>query len=121
MKRFLIDENLPGSLVRALRDAAHYAEDLRDVLRRGSTDDEVFEYARASRLTLVTRDVGFGNIAKFPLGTHSGIVLVRFPNSVLAGTVTEAIVRAIAGLSDADVAGNLVVIGPRRVRIRRVP
>jgi predicted nuclease of predicted toxin-antitoxin system len=118
--RFLIDENLPSALARALRTAGHHAEDLRDVRARGSTDDEVFEHARVSRFTLVSRDVGFGNIARFPLGTHSGIVLVRFPNSIPARIVSESVVLAITRLSDDDLAGNLIVVAPGRVRIRRV-
>ncbi len=109
MARFLIDENLPGALAPALRTAGHHAEDLRDVRARGSTDDEVFEHARASRFTLVSRDVGFGNIARFPLGTHSGIVRI----------VSESVVLAITRLSDDDLAGNLIVVAPGRVRIRR--
>lgn|SRR6266571_350048 len=84
-----------------------------------SSDDEVFKHARTARLTLVTRDVGFGNIAKFPLGTHSGVVLVRLPTAMPARTVTETIVRAVADLPEADLTGNLVVVGPARVRLRR--
>lgn len=119
MARFLIDENLPSALAPALRTAGHHAEDLRDVRARGSTDDEVFEHARVSRFTLVSRDVGFGNIGRFPLGTHSGIVLVRFPNSIPARIVAESVVLAITRLSDDDLAGNLIVVAPGRVRIRR--
>jgi predicted nuclease of predicted toxin-antitoxin system len=111
--RVRIDENLPGSLPRALRTAGHHAEDLGDLQRRGSAADEVFDYARASRLTLVTRDVGFGNIARFPLGPHHGVVVIRF--------VATAAVRAVAGLSGVDLVGNLVVVGPGRVRLRRPP
>ena len=98
MARFLIDENLPSALASALRTAGH---------------------ARVSRFTLVSRDVGFGNIARFPLGTHSGIVLVRFPNSIPARIVAESVVLAITRLSDDDLAGNLIVVAPGRVRIRR--
>jgi len=117
--RLLIDENLPRALAPALRAAGHHAEDLRDARARGAVDEEVFERARASRLTLVSRDIGFGNIARFPLRTHSGIVLVRFPNSIPARIVTESIVFAITRLSDDDLAGALIVVEPGRVRIRR--
>ena len=119
MARFLVDENLPRPLARALHTAGREAADVRDVQRRGSTDEEIFEYARASGFTLVTRDVGFGNIARFPLGAHSGVVLVRLPNSLPAGIVTTVVTRALTRLSDRDLAGNLVVVGPGRVRVRR--
>jgi hypothetical protein len=67
----------------------------------------------------VTADVGFGNVLRFPLGTHAGIVVARFPNELPSETVNQAIMEAVGGLSDEEISGNLVVIEPGRVRLRR--
>jgi predicted nuclease of predicted toxin-antitoxin system len=117
--RFLVDENLPRSLAPALRAAGHYVDDVRDLGCRGSSDADIFECAQRARLTLLTRDVGFGNMARFPPGPHSGIVLIRLPNSMSALTVTERVLRALTGVSDDELTGGLIVVGSTRVRVRR--
>lgn len=119
MASFLVDEDLPRSLGRRLRDAGLIADDVRDVGLGGRPDDEVFAYAVANAHTLITGDLGFANIVKFPLGSHSGIVLTRFPNTVPAATLEERVVRALRLLALEDFTRILVVIGPRRVRVRR--
>jgi predicted nuclease of predicted toxin-antitoxin system len=77
--RFLIDEDLPRSLAAALREEAFGAEDVRDVGLRGRHDDHVFARAQSGGLVLVSGDLGFSNILRYPPGSHAGIVIARFP------------------------------------------
>ncbi len=119
MPRFLVDEDLPRSLARALREAGIHAEDARDVGLRGSSDDEILEYASARALGLLTGDIGFGNILRFPLGSHAGVVIARFPNEMTIPSLNSAILNAIRDLSDDDLSGNLVILEPGKIRLRR--
>jgi predicted nuclease of predicted toxin-antitoxin system len=119
MARFLVDEDLPRSLAALLRAAGIAAEDVRDLGLRGKPDDEIFAYATAHGLALLTADVGFGNLLRFPLGTHVGIVVARFPNEVPTVTLNQAILHAVQGLSDEETSGSLVMIEPGRLRLRR--
>ena len=119
MPGFLIDEDLPRSLGPLIRQAGHVAEDVRDIGLRGRPDGEVFEGARARGLALLTGDVGFSNILDFPLGTHSGIVVVRFPNELPASKVNQGVLEALSSVPDEDVRGNLLIIEPGRIRLRR--
>jgi predicted nuclease of predicted toxin-antitoxin system len=117
--RFLVDENLPRSLARHLRDSGFEVRDVREVGLRGRLDDEVFAYAQSSSLTLVTGDVGFGNIFRYPLGKHCGIVVVRLPNEFPARVITSHVVGALRTLSSENLDGALVVLESDRIRIRR--
>jgi predicted nuclease of predicted toxin-antitoxin system len=119
--RFFIDENLPRSLAPALRAAGFAPEDVRDSGRRGRADDEIIGYARTAGFVLLTSDVGFGSVVRFPLGGHPGIIVVRFPNEVSVSRLNRAVLEALRSLSDDDIAGNLVVIEPGRLRLRRRP
>lgn len=121
MARFLIDEDLPRSLARGLRAAGLLAEDVRDVGLRGRPDDDVFAYATAHGHAVLSGDLGFGNLVRFPLGTHHGIIVARFPNDVPVGTLNDALLAAVRALSDEEIAGNLVIVEPGRVRLRRNP
>ncbi|MEW6777565.1 MAG: DUF5615 family PIN-like protein, partial [Bdellovibrionota bacterium] len=82
--RFLVDEDLPRGLARALRDAGHEAVDVRDVDLDGKPDEEIFVYAQSHALTVITADTDFSDISQFEGKSHSGVVLIRLPNDWLA-------------------------------------
>ena len=90
-----------------------------DVGLRGRPDDEVFDHAFSGKLALLTADIGFGNLLRYPLGTHSGVIVARFPNEVPTRTLAAAIVEALGQITDEDLQGSLVIIEPGRVRLRR--
>ena len=119
--RFLVDEDLPRSLAGELRAAGVDAADVRDVGLRGRTDEEVLAYAAGDGRAVLTADVGFGNILRFPLGQHAGIVLARFPSEIPVRDLNRILVEAIAGLRREDITGNVITVTERRVRIRRSP
>lgn len=119
MPRFLIDEDLPRSLAGALRAAGIEAEDVRDVGLRTRPDNEIFTYAVAHGLVVLSADLGFANILRFPFGSHQGIVVARFPNEIPTSRLNEAILRALQSLAAEEVEGNLIIIEPGRIRLRR--
>ena len=119
MARFLIDEDLPRSLARRLSEAGHDAEDVRDVGLRGESDKKVFNHAVKSGRALISGDLGFSKILDFPLGSHAGVVVVRIPNDVPAARVVELVVRAAGSQPSADFRGNLMIVEPDRIRLRR--
>lgn len=121
MAAFLIDEDLPRSTAAALRRAGHAVADVRDVGLRGRSDAEVYAYAQAHGLTLVTADMGFANILRFPLGTHAGIVVLRVPNELAIDQLNRLLVNALADLSAEALRGALVIAEMTRTRIRRRP
>jgi predicted nuclease of predicted toxin-antitoxin system len=118
MIRFLVDEDLPRSLVRALKDAGFAAEHVLDVDLRGRPDRDVLDGAIARGAVLVSADVGFANLLDFPLGSHQGIVVVRFPNEASNQLLNRTVVGSLREFVADDLAGSLVIIEPRRVRMR---
>jgi predicted nuclease of predicted toxin-antitoxin system len=119
--RFLIDEDLPRSLARAVREAGFEAADVRELGLRAANDDVIFSHAVEHRRFLLSGDLGFGNIHRFRLGSHSGIGIVRYPNEASPETIIAAVVDAIRGADAASIIGSLMIIEPGRVRLRRAP
>lgn len=118
-RRVIVDEDLPRSLYRALREAGFDAVDVRDIGLRGEPDHRVFAEAVRQERVLLTGDLGFGNLIRFPLGSHHGIAVARLPNEMPASEVTKLLVETLSGLTEEDLRGALVVIEPDRVRLRR--
>jgi predicted nuclease of predicted toxin-antitoxin system len=117
--RFLVDEDMPRSAARTLREAGYLIDDVRDVGLRGHTDQEVFAYAQANSAILISADKGFANLFVFPPASHAGIIVVRVPDTLPTAMVNEELLRALSSLVGTDLAHTLVVIEPGRARIRR--
>jgi len=69
---------------------------------------------------LVSGDRGFANIITHPPGSHAGVVVAHFPNEIPTNTLNTQILSAVQSLEEMEISGNLVMIEPGRIRIRRV-
>lgn len=118
MAEFLIDEDLPRSLAKALTDRRFKSIHVIDAGLRGRPDIEVFAYAVSHNFALITCDVGFADTRRFPLGSHHGILLARLSNTLPIETRKGIILSSISILDPRDILGNLVIIEPGRIRLR---
>jgi predicted nuclease of predicted toxin-antitoxin system len=121
MVSFVVDEDMPRSTGLTLRNEGYGVKDVRDHGYRGSGDDEVYAFAQKEKAVLLTGDLGFGNILRFPLGAHFGIVLTRFPSEMSPREMNKDIVASLKDLDENDFKGNLVILEPGRIRIKRAP
>jgi predicted nuclease of predicted toxin-antitoxin system len=119
MPKFVIDEDMPRSTGLMLKKHGYDVKDIRDHGLRGVGDGEVYAFAQEEGAVILTGDRGFGNILRFPLGDHFGIVVANFPADVLTTEINRQVLDAFKGLSEDDFRGNLIIVEPRRVRIRR--
>jgi len=81
MARFLVDEDLPRSLVRALQDAGLDADHVIDSGLRGQPDGAIFDHAVTNGMVLVSGDLGFANVLTFPVTVHG----IRGPSAEATG------------------------------------
>lgn len=119
MNRFLIDEDMPRSTAVTLRDAGYAADDVRDVGLRGHTDADVFAYAQAHGAVLVSCDKGFANTLTYPVGSHSGIIVVRIRDEAPPAELNQELLSALAQLGHTPMEGWLVIVEVGRIRLRR--
>jgi len=119
MLKFLLDEDMPRSTGKFLKDAGYEVKDIRDYNLRGAEDEQVFKFAQNEKSVLITSDIDFANTLKFPLGEHYGIVIVRFPNEISNNEMNRQIILRLKELSEDDFFGNLIIIEPMKIRIKR--
>ncbi|MBI2621167.1 MAG: DUF5615 family PIN-like protein [Candidatus Levybacteria bacterium] len=115
----LIDEDLHKSLANVLSNLGFNVFDVRDHGLRGKADIEIFKFAKGNKAVLFSADLGFSNILNFPLGSHSGIVILRFPNELSTGYINKAVKSALSKLRKNDYSGNLIIISLSGIRIKR--
>jgi len=116
--RFLLDANLPRAAALAVRDAGHEAESIRDTPLRSASDERVFAHAVATSAVLVTRDLDFANLRRFPAAGTAGIVVLRLPEQQTAADVAETLARLLASGLLRHLHGRLAIVEPDRVRFR---
>lgn len=116
--RLLLNENMPGSLVKQLREDGHDVVAVKEAMR-GAEDDAVLARAQTEARLLLTQDKGFGELAfRYGLPAECGIILFR-----LSGADPDADTRRIVDVlaSRTDWAGHFAVVSDDRVRLRSLP
>lgn len=119
MALFLIDEDMNRSVAEVLRKLGHQVKDVRDEGLRSRSDTEIFQFAQQHQAVILTADLDFGDTVRFLLGSHHGIVIARFPNEFSTSKINAEIAQGLASVTDQDLKGNLIIVSPGRVRIRR--
>ena len=69
---------------------------------------------------LLTLDLDFSDLRKYPPGAHPGIILFR-PRAYGVCAVTRFVKRFVLETDLSQLAGCLVVVDSARVRVRRPP
>ncbi|MDI6732255.1 MAG: DUF5615 family PIN-like protein [Candidatus Margulisbacteria bacterium] len=119
MLAFLIDEDLPRSTARELIKAGYRAFDVRDVGLRGKGDNEIFSYCQANKMVLISADLDFANIIRFPINSHGGIIVLRFPNEISNDMANKELLASLNNLKEAEICGRLIIVEPGKTRLHK--
>ena len=117
--KILVDEDLPRAAAELLRRLGHEAEHVRDLGLRGEPDHVIFAAAQERQAILLSADVGFANLRRYPLGTHCGVVVLRFPDYFRREDILALLDRFIESVDPTSLCGALAIVTPRAYRIRR--
>lgn len=113
-----LDENIPLDAVVAMRRRHIDADTVVDEQLAGATDPAVLDAARAEGRMLVTLDRGFGDVRRYPPGTHPGILVLR-PVDQRPTTVLATLDRLVTHHDLDALASCVVVVQREMLRIRR--
>jgi predicted nuclease of predicted toxin-antitoxin system len=111
-----IDENLPTEIALHLQDGGHDAE-VYDEGLQGAPDRAILEQIKNEGRILLTMDKGIGDIRTYPPREYAGVVLFR-PGTAGRSAVLEFVRSRLDEVLRLDLAGRLVVVTDRAVRIR---
>jgi predicted nuclease of predicted toxin-antitoxin system len=118
--RAKVDEDLPRQIAEILRTRGHDALTVADQGCEGTQDEDLRVRLQAERRWLITADEGFADLRRYPPGSHAGVMLLRSPEESRRGYV-ELAAMALERLDLDEIAGAVVVVTPRGLRIRRAP
>jgi predicted nuclease of predicted toxin-antitoxin system len=113
-----LDGNLGRSQVALLQRAGYKADRVYDEAMSGAEDSVVWERVCAEGRFLITLDLDFSDVRRYPPGTHPGILLIR-PRNRSTTAVARVLARVIAEQPLETLQGCLSVADDSFTRVRR--
>ena len=99
--RFKLDENLPRDAEALLRNDGHDVHTALDERLGGHPDGEVLDACVRETRILVTFDLDFADIRRYPPASHAGVWVLRPPTQSIGNTL-DLLRRALAARHGAD-------------------
>lgn len=116
---FLLDANVPRSVLQVLAQHGHSGTLLADIGLGDAPDDRVATRARAHGAVLVTRDLDFADVRAYPPKDSPGILVLRLPDDWTAGRIVSLVDRFFSTIELVPhIPGHLVILEPHQVRFR---
>lgn len=117
--RVLLDQNIPREMVARLKRLrpAWQVFHTSHVSLQGASDLTIFEWAQNNGYLVVTFDADFADRRGFAASQHQGIIRLRvWPTTV--EEAEQALGRLLESVNDQELAGALVIVGRRHIRVR---
>ena len=115
--KFLLDENLSPLHARTLHALGYDVVSVVELGFSGADDSVVLEAAISQERVLVTLDADFANVLRFPPAETPGVVRFRI-HPAIEEAIDAALRFAIPRLAKMSLAGKLVVVDERKIRMR---
>jgi predicted nuclease of predicted toxin-antitoxin system len=116
--RVKLDENLPLSAASIFAAAGHDVDTVEDEGLAGCDDPTVSRVATGVGRLVVTLDRGFGDIQRYPPGSHAGILVLRLDDQS-APSIRAALGTVVAATDLVALAGCVAVFRNGTLRVRR--
>jgi predicted nuclease of predicted toxin-antitoxin system len=118
--KLLLDQGLPRSAAEALRQLGFEAVHLGAIGMAKASDQDILERARREGETVVTLDADFHALLALSGSGTPSVLRIRIEG--LRGPDLAALVARTVAVCEADlVAGAMVTVDAKSVRVRRLP
>lgn len=118
--KFLLDENLAPIFINKIKEKYPSSVDVFDIGLAGESDQEIYEYLQSEENNhiLITFDLDFSDIRKYPPELVEGIIVLRFKNKRIRVLIEETL-RYLEELSRLDYKQSLVIFQNSGMRFKR--
>ena len=84
-----------------------------------ASDEEIARYAANEGLCILTADLGFADVRRYPPSEYQGIVVLRLPRHATASFIRQLLESFIVQIDTLpELRGNLAIVESGRVRFR---
>lgn len=118
---FLIDECVLGKTKNLLEKLGFSIITLQELKKLSASNGEVLSLAEKHKAVLVTNDLDFSNLILYPLGSHLGVVVLRFSSEIPEDIdkAHEVLKQLFKEVKPEELQKALTIIDLNKYRIRR--
>ena len=113
---FLLDADMPRSSAEVLRALDIDVKDVRDLGMRYAQDSEIIAYAQRTGRVVITRDLDFGSILRYP--DHPGAIILRLPFEYTAKELNEVLKDFLSSVDEKIIQKAIIILELGRYRRR---
>lgn len=114
-----LDENFGPYLAEIFTQAGHDAETVLGERLSGEPDEVIYEQCQLERRCIVTLDLDFANIIRFPAENTPGIIVVRPNRPITIEVMRSMSEKLVLALEQNDPTGCLWILEPDKLRMRK--
>lgn len=117
--KFKLDENFGKRTQQLFRAAGHDVQTVRDEDLQGSPDQTLYEHCCREQRCLITLDLDFTDVTRFPPSQTAGIAVIRVPKNPTLALLESLIRHFLHTLNTASVNKQLWIIEVGRIRVHQ--
>ncbi len=116
---FKLDENFGKRTQQVFKDAGHDVQTVLQESLGGASDQEIYQTCQVEQRCLVTLDLDFSDVTRFPPKPTDGIVVIRAPRNPSLILLEGLVRQFLWALRQMPVQGNLWIVEIGRIRVHQ--
>jgi predicted nuclease of predicted toxin-antitoxin system len=117
--RFKLDENFGTRSLRAFGASGHDVVTVEAEHLSGCSDQKLYEVCIREGRCLVSLDLDFSDVIRFPPRATAGVVVIRLPRNPTLAVIERTIREFLSALGDVSLNQQLWIVEPGRIRIHQ--
>ncbi|MBM3241801.1 hypothetical protein FJZ31_36480 [Candidatus Poribacteria bacterium] len=117
--KFKLDENFGTRTQQIFRAAGHDVQTVREEELQGSSDQYLYGMCCTEQRCLVTLDLDFADVTRFPPSQTNGIVVIRVPRNPSLSLLERLIRQFLQMLTQFSVEKQLWIVEFGRIRVHQ--
>ena len=117
--KFKLDENFGARTYDIFQKAGHDVHTVRQESLQGASDQSVYDVCCDERRCLVTLDLNFSDVTRFPPGRCGGIAVIRVPQNPGLPLLEKMVRQFLGALERLSVEGELWIVEIGRIRVHQ--
>lgn len=115
--KFKLDENFGTRTQNLFQIEGHDVQTVRTQGLQGCSDTHLFEVCCREQRCLVTLDLDFTHVIRFPPALSNGIVVIRMPRNPSLAALDQLVRHFLQALTHMPIERRLWIVEPTRIRI----
>jgi predicted nuclease of predicted toxin-antitoxin system len=117
--KFKLDENFGTRTQQLFQAAGHEVQTVRSQNLQGCSDQHLFKICSSEKYCLVTLDLDFAEVTRFPPAEASGVVILRVSRNPSVTVLEQLIRQFLQALNQMSVERKLWIVEIGRIRIHQ--